>query len=108
TRMAARPAEIETAETLRACSPENFPVQEHIGTQREVVLQARGPGHREAVFEGERNQAAHWRAAAPYQGDPSAVCKRSQDGAWEPESAHRRPEGPPTRCTDAAKARAFL
>src|SRR2546422_8713243 len=79
--MAARPTEIEAAEALHACSAENFPVHEHVRAQREVLVQARGPGHREAVFEGQRNQAAHWRAAFPYQGDPSAVSKRIQDGA---------------------------
>src|SRR5437879_10428636 len=90
--MAARPAEIECAEPLHACRSENFPVQEHIGAQRQVLLQTRGPGHRETVFEGERNQAAHRRAALPYQSDPSAGSESIQDSAEESGSVHRRPE----------------
>src|SRR6266568_4666709 len=92
TRMAARPAEIEGPEPLHACRSEDFPVQEHIGAQRQVLLQTRGPGHRETVFEGERNQAAHRRAALPYQSDPSAGSESIQDSAEESGSVHRRPE----------------
>src|SRR3989442_1038964 len=108
TRMAARPAEIECAEPLHACRSENFPVQEHIGAQRQVLLQTRGPGPREAVFEGERNQAAHRRAALPYQSDPSAGSESIQDSAEESGSVHRRPEVAHSLREDLVKGRQLL
>ena len=90
--VAGRSSEVEAAEALCGCSPQRFPVQEHVRTEREVLLQAGRPGHDQAILEGEDHEPANRRAALAHEENPRAAAKGFEDGAEKPEPVNRRSE----------------
>src|SRR5580704_1144193 len=90
--MPRRPPELEAAIALQAGGSNRFPVQEHVGTQREVVLQARGPRNDQTILERQGYEAADGRVALPDEDNPGPCAERCEHGAKEFRSVDGRAE----------------
>src|SRR5687767_7406198 len=65
--IAGRAAEVEPPDRAGAGVPQRVPVEEHVGTEGEVLRQTRRPRHDEAILEGNGHEAAHRGGALPCQ-----------------------------------------
>src|SRR3954467_13261102 len=56
-RIAARSTKVKSPKTLRRRASQRFPIEKHVGAQREVLLQAGRPGNSQSILERDGNEA---------------------------------------------------